>query len=238
MQPAARPEPRSLAQMVKEAMGELTTPRRAIHDPGQYLEEKDVPREGYGATALKNLVGAAMAMQPDPVELRTKAVPELGLKEGVTRIDPAFGMGSISKEMFPAALEALAKRRVPKGQVPLFQGRHTREFQSPWWTRSPEEAASYATKGGANDGFVNITNSYSLPKLSGRSMHEMETGMPESAADHLERVKSLVDEPRSSANLHAPGYASTTLENNLTPDSFTRLLSKEGLLSLIKRSYK
>lgn len=97
--------------MIREVLGELTHERRPVGPTEHYLDPEQAPREGYGATAIKNLVGAAMAASPDPVEINLRARPELGTKESTTRIDPSFGMGAISKSLLPKAVEALSKRK-------------------------------------------------------------------------------------------------------------------------------
>lgn len=103
-------------------MGELTAPRKPLNDPELYLNPEDVPREGYGATAIRNLVGAAMAVQPDPVEIRMGG-GDTGVPESASYVDPAFGMGSIGR--FSKAskkgnvLHAAREFAQPRGYDPL-----------------------------------------------------------------------------------------------------------------------
>lgn len=54
-----------LVRRLKATGKALTKERAPLNDPELYLDQAQVPREGYGATILKNLVNAAMEIQPD-----------------------------------------------------------------------------------------------------------------------------------------------------------------------------
>lgn len=67
--------------------GALTAGRQPLNDPELYLDQSQVPREGYGATAIKNLVSAAMEAAPDN---------SVEMSNGV-RLDPTMWTGAIGK---------------------------------------------------------------------------------------------------------------------------------------------
>lgn len=92
--------------------------------------------------------------------------------------------------------------RVPKESIPIYQGRHTSKFESPWWTTDLDEAVRYAHKAGNSKGTLNIAGSRDL---TGNSLNEIVSGVLD-PIEHAEITQRILN-PISSSNYAAPGYA-------------------------------
>lgn len=200
----SKPAPRSLGERASNAWDALTTPVQPIKEPPDYLlNPESMPRRNPLTQGVLNMAGAWGALQPDPIEVRGLGGEPMQFDAG--GFGTPMGIGALDKRLLAKIIESRAAAKVPKGQVPLYQGLWQPRVapKSTWWTDVPEQAVSYARKGGAGGGVINITGSRDIVD---RTMEEMAAGkdIPEI---HSERVRWLLDNPRDSSAMSGIGYS-------------------------------
>lgn len=115
-----------MMERLRNAASTLTSPRRPLSDPSSYLDPSQVPREGYGATAIKNLVGSAMEAAPDD-EMEMSGGLKMGLPASAGSLSPITAEertvlarllhGHIPKMLSARSIDNLADMRSPGGRA-------------------------------------------------------------------------------------------------------------------------